>query len=115
MAPSSAYVSAPKKDSNPPTSQARNTSLAEPTAIIICAGTRKMPLPMMVPTTTAVAWLTPRSRASWGSRVFEFAGGIGGVAVYGKILELERHRDLQRTAKSLTTEGTEDHRGLRKS
>src|SRR5579864_3822366 len=26
-----------------------------------------MPLPMMVPTTTAVAWLTPRSRASFAA------------------------------------------------
>src|SRR5271156_4051487 len=50
----------------PPTSHARYTSLAEPTACIISLGTRKIPLPMIVPTTTAEAWLTPRSRESSG-------------------------------------------------
>src|SRR5450432_1302051 len=48
----------------PPTIHARYTSLAEPTACIISAGTRKMPLPMMVPTTMAVECQTLRSRTS---------------------------------------------------
>src|SRR5271169_1275827 len=47
IAPSSAYVSAPKNDSKPPTTQARYTNLAEPTSCIISCGTRKIPLPMM--------------------------------------------------------------------
>src|SRR5437016_3723115 len=42
-----------------------------------------MPLPMMVPTTMAEAWLTPRSRASCGA-FSEARVDIGGVAVYGK-------------------------------
>src|SRR5664279_5172647 len=62
---------APASESTPPTIQARYTSHAEPTACIISAGTRKMPLPMMVPTTIALAWLTPSSRSREG--VFEGA------------------------------------------
>src|ERR1700722_5132220 len=38
--------------------------LDEPTAAIISRGTRKMPLPMMMPTTIAVAWETFRTRGS---------------------------------------------------
>src|SRR5271167_2361891 len=33
-----------------------------------------MPLPMMVPTTIALAWLTPRSRESEGGRLMLSAG-----------------------------------------
>src|SRR5947209_3212860 len=55
MAPNSAYVRAPKNDRRPPTIHARYTNLADPTACIISAGTRKIPLPIMVPTTTAEA------------------------------------------------------------
>src|SRR5271157_4216906 len=65
---------APASDSTPPTIQARYTSQAEPTACIISAGTRKMPLPMMVPTTIALAWLTPRSRESEGTEVLLVCG-----------------------------------------
>src|SRR5215469_8767093 len=57
---------APAIESMPPTIHARYTSLAEPTACIISAGTRKMPLPMMVPTTIAVACQTFKSRNSSG-------------------------------------------------
>src|SRR5207302_708944 len=64
MAPSSAYVIAPASESAPPTIHAKYTSRAEPTACIISAGTRKIPLPIMVPTTIAPAWLTPSSRNS---------------------------------------------------
>src|SRR3954462_10530757 len=64
IAPSSAYVIAPKMESNPPTIHARYTSLAEPAACIISAGTRKMPLPMMVPMTIAVPCHTLSSRGS---------------------------------------------------
>src|ERR1700722_4694701 len=66
-------MSAPKKESAPPTTQARYTSLADPTACIISAGTRKIPLPIMVPTTMAEAWLTPRSRESSGRLVVSCA------------------------------------------
>src|SRR5579859_4767158 len=66
IAPSSAYVRAPQIESRPPMIQAANTSLTEPTACIISVGTRKMPLPMTIPTTTAAAWLVVRRRASSG-------------------------------------------------
>src|SRR5271166_2662590 len=68
---------APASESTPPTIQARYTSHAEPTACIISAGTRKIPLPMMVPTTTALAWLTPRSRESEGTEVLLVCGICG--------------------------------------
>src|SRR5271169_2190504 len=70
IAPSSAYVIAPAIDSAPPTIHARYTNRAEPTACIISAGTRKMPLPIIVPTTIAQAWLTPSSRSRVGALVF---------------------------------------------
>src|SRR5271165_6633758 len=76
---------APARESMAPTSHARYTSQAEPTACIISAGTRKMPLPMMVPTTTALAWLTPRSRESVGAEVLLVGCGMcGGVIVQRK-------------------------------
>src|ERR1700755_945675 len=46
--------------------QAANTSLTAHTACIISVGTRKMPLPMTIPTTIAAAWLVVRRRASSG-------------------------------------------------
>src|SRR3954451_14298849 len=61
----------------PPTIQARYTSLAEPTACIISDGTRKMPLPMIVPTTMAAAWLTFRSRARSSAEFTGFAIASG--------------------------------------
>src|SRR5215472_12594867 len=51
---------------------AKYTTRADPTACIISAGTRKMPLPMMVPTTTAPACDNPRSRESSGFVLTEF-------------------------------------------
>src|SRR5580693_4959827 len=60
---------APASESAPPAIHARYTIPAEPTACIISAGTRKMPLPMMVPTTIAEAWRTPRSRERLGELV----------------------------------------------
>src|SRR5271156_4634291 len=59
---------APKSVSSPPTIQARYTMLLEPTARIISWGTRKMPLPMMVPTTIAVACHTPSTRGRSGAK-----------------------------------------------
>src|SRR5215472_11656049 len=67
-APNSAYVNAPKNESNPPTIQARYTSPADPTACIISAGTRKIPLPMIVPATIDVACQTFSPRMSSGAR-----------------------------------------------
>src|ERR1700722_17360418 len=59
---------APKRVSTPPTIQARYTIPLEPTARIISWGTRKMPLPMMVPTTIAVACHTPSTRGRSGAK-----------------------------------------------
>ncbi len=70
MAPNSAYVMAPNSDSNPPTIHARYTSDDEPTSRIISRGTRKMPLPIMVPTTIAMAWLAPSTRGKSAAVVF---------------------------------------------
>src|SRR6516164_8045471 len=71
---------APAIDSRPPTIQARYTSLAEPTACIISAGTRKIPLPMMVPATMAVACQTFNSRNNSGCVAFSAACmGIQGL------------------------------------
>src|SRR5215471_12127505 len=67
-APNSAYVNAPKNESNPPTIQARYTNPAEPTACIISAGTRKIPLPMIVPATIDVACQTFSPRINSGAR-----------------------------------------------
>src|SRR5271165_7043342 len=72
---------APAIDSIPPTIQARYTSRAEPTACIISAGTRKMPLPMMVPTTIALAWLTPSSRRSVGA--VEVLSAVSAISLRG--------------------------------
>src|SRR6516165_3725877 len=64
----------------PPTIQARYTSLAEPTACIISAGTRKIPLPMMVPATMAMACQTFNSRNNSGCVAFSAACmGIQGL------------------------------------
>lgn len=49
-----------------------------------------MPLPMMVPTTTADAWLTPRSRES------SARGGADRVPL--SILELEYTREMRKVA-----------------
>src|SRR5687768_14516434 len=70
MAPSSPYVSAPSSESTPPTSQ---TVRASPTCPPLCArtlpGTRKMPEPMTVPTSSSVrsVWRSVRARG-WDMR-----------------------------------------------
>src|SRR5215469_1704281 len=53
----------------PPTIHARYTSLAEPAACIISAGTRKIPLPMTTPMTIEAAWAAPSSRTRPGAAV----------------------------------------------
>src|SRR5271166_6557916 len=60
---------------------ARYTARAEPTACIISAGTRKMPLPMMVPTTIALAWLTPSSSRSVGA--VEVLSAVSAISLRG--------------------------------
>ena len=60
----SAYVIAPNSDSRPPTTHTAYTPAELPTAAIISRGTRKIPLPMMIPTTMDVACDTFRTRGS---------------------------------------------------
>src|SRR5215469_5439530 len=61
----------------PPTIHARYTSLAEPAACIISAGTRKIPLPMTIPMTIDAAWAAPSSRTRPGATVlFSTVEGI---------------------------------------
>ena len=82
---------APNSVSTPPTIQARYTMLLEPTARIISWGTRKMPLPMMVPTTMAVACQTPSTRGRSGAEDVVlrsngeeiFIGGTASLAFLG--------------------------------
>src|SRR6478736_5426066 len=50
---------------------------AEPTACIISAGTRKIPLPMIVPTTMAVECQTFSSRSSSGAGLSAVCIGLG--------------------------------------
>src|SRR5215472_12717823 len=73
MAPNSAYVIAPKKERRPPTIHTRYTSQGEPASFIITPETRKMPLPMMVPATIAVACQTLSSRNRSGLAAFSVA------------------------------------------
>src|SRR6266571_3177733 len=63
-APSSAIVNAPKSESAPPTIQTRKTSPAEPVARAIALGTRNTPVPIMWPTTMAIAAAGPSPRTS---------------------------------------------------
>src|ERR1051326_6775437 len=81
IAPSSAYVTAPNHDSSPPTIHTRKTVDADPVASIMRFGTRKMPLPMMTPTTIAPACSALRSRTSPGrdDAVVAGAGPLGTI------------------------------------
>src|SRR5687767_8138205 len=76
MAPSSAYVSAPKKDRIPP---AIHTPSAPSGLVPVLArtspGTRKMPEPMTMPTAVNARSAVPRTRAS-GVRSAADEGGL---------------------------------------
>src|SRR6185312_8840501 len=63
-APSSAYVSAPAKPTSPPNAQIAMTQPAEGSAMAASDGVKKMPLPMIPPTTIMAAEKTPSSRRS---------------------------------------------------
>src|SRR6516162_9590567 len=65
-APSSAIVNAPNSESTPPTIQTRKTSPTEPVARVIAPGTRNTPVPMMWPTTIAMAAHAPSPSTSCG-------------------------------------------------
>src|SRR5580704_8905264 len=63
-APSSAKHSAPNIATMPAASHAASTSAGVPTACAMAADLRKMPVPMMMPTTSEVACVSVRSRRS---------------------------------------------------
>src|SRR2546426_4521455 len=73
-AASSAYVSAPHSVTAPPSTQLRRNSGTSSTRCAIAAGVRKMPLPIVEPTTTATALHRPRRR---GSRSPQRSSGVG--------------------------------------
>src|SRR5438445_2321888 len=75
-AASSAYVSAPHSVTAPPSTQLRRNSGTSSTRCAIAAGVRKMPLPIVEPTTTATALRRPRRR---GSRAPQRSGGAAEV------------------------------------
>src|SRR2546428_288455 len=63
-AASSAYVSAPHSVTAPPSTQLSRNNGTSSTRCAIDAGVRKMPLPIVEPTTTATALHKPRRRGS---------------------------------------------------
>src|SRR5580693_4092179 len=63
-APSSAKESGPKRERIAPTIQAAKTTLTKRPSRAISAGFRKMPVPIMVPTTMAAEAQAPRPRTS---------------------------------------------------
>ena len=63
-APSSANAKAPKRERTPPTIQAAKTTETLRPSRAISAGFRKIPVPIMVPTTMAAEAQGPRPRTS---------------------------------------------------
>src|SRR5581483_5333381 len=77
-AASSAYVSAPARATSPPSSQAARTGPGPSSVAATVAGTRKIPLPMDVPTSTATRLHSPRRRgrrSPQGSEPIVIPGG----------------------------------------
>src|SRR5436305_1189481 len=63
---SSAAISAPKRVSSPATIHTVYTAPSDGTDAVIADGCTKIDAPMMIPTTSAVAWMRPRERLSIG-------------------------------------------------
>src|SRR5256712_443207 len=76
-AASSAYVSAPHSVTPPPSTQASRNSGTSSTRCAIDAGVRKMPLPIVEPTTTATALHRPRRRGSRSPQRSSGAAEVG--------------------------------------
>src|SRR2546428_163893 len=76
-AASSAYVSAPHSVTAPPSTQLRRNSGTSSTRCAIAAGVRKMPLPIVEPTTTATALHRPRRRGSRSPQRSSGAAEVG--------------------------------------
>src|SRR3712207_5887620 len=82
IAPSSAYVSAPKKERSPPAAHTPSASnVLDPDSASTSPGTRKMPEPMTMPMAAKARWGVPSMRASCGD---EPAGpAVAGGATVG--------------------------------
>src|SRR6266545_6800646 len=78
-AASSEYVSAPHSTTTPPTIQARRKSGTSSMRCATPAGVRKMPLPIVEPTSTATALHRPSRRESRSPQRSAGAGGDIGV------------------------------------
>src|SRR5438128_473176 len=76
-AASSAYVSAPHSVTTPPSTQLSRNSGTSSTRCAIDAGVRKMPLPIVEPTTTATALHRPRRRGSRSPQRSSGAAEVG--------------------------------------
>src|SRR6476469_1821631 len=107
MAPSSAYVSAPKKERSPPTIQTLNDAIGlVPVLARTRPGTRKIPEPMTMPIAASARSAVPRRRGSG-------AAGAGDVAVVviarqlGTLRGIPQWYPFTRTEHSRTASG--DH------
>ena len=86
MAANSAKESAPNRLSRPVTAHTESAASLVPIERVICAGTMKIPVPIMMPMTMAVASHPPSSRSNCGGAAGttivtglgsgEFMGGI---------------------------------------
>src|ERR1035441_3528307 len=75
---------APASESSPPTTQTANTASTVPTFWIIVRGTRKIPLPITVPTTMDAAAHGPRARFNSVRGAFSIGELFLGVGVTGR-------------------------------
>src|SRR5688572_4095181 len=83
-AASSAYVNAPHNTTTPPRTQARKNSGTSSMRCATVAGVRKIPEPIVDPTSTATALHRPSRRCNRSpkrSEVVEGGGGVGGGGV----------------------------------
>src|SRR5271168_3005645 len=77
----------------PPIIQTAYTVRALPTAAIISRGTRKIPEPMMIPTTIAVALVVVRTRGSSCAATGSCVAGL----IAGRLSEPELHESAVRS------------------
>src|SRR5207237_6071444 len=90
IAASSAYVSAPHSASSPPRTQTKSMSAGSGTRPAITAGVRKMPPPMVEPTSTATALQSP-SRRGRRSPQRSVSGGSGDVGMGAPNIHFRTH------------------------
>src|SRR6516164_5368761 len=79
-------------ESRPPTTHTANTTSTVPTFWIMVLGTRKMPLPITVPTTMDAAAQAPRARFSSVRGAFSIVGLFLGIGMTGWQVRLSSGR-----------------------